>query len=427
MVKPRVNRPRSTPREFIVLVGGPSNTFNGYTEIDASGNDVARPKPVTLNDLKKYLPPPPSQPNPTLVGTHDLYWANFLDPVHRLFRLGIASPLPGDIVTVMVFASAYKERSEEDFDASPHNPINRNSPWVLNKFPYDPTVRADEQGQIKPPIKNPPNRKPSPSLSKPVSDRRIDHEILMRTTDEFSPLGHVVRRPTRASHWLDIVHDLPRRCVLEQAVIDFSPPRMTRVLVKMLLMQDKAELFQYLSTGKWVGAHAKHLLDTVDEDDLAQGGIDLDAGKNFDFHAAGKVPPQAAKFWNQLPSVDRKHVKIQRLDYIGHSTKDFILLQYGQKNDKGQVPEGEVFFDADELKSQAFGAGPKPHFAADAECQLWGCNLGQGSGCFAEKLSDLVTVSAFNSESTFEHIVDSDDAMPLVDNGGNLVVFLKPQ
>lgn len=423
MAKNKVARPRAVPREFIVVVGGPSNTFNGYTEFDpVKQEDKPRPKPGTLDDLKNYLPP---KPNPNFVGTHDLYWGNFVDPVHRLFKLGIAKPLPGDMVTVAVFFKPYEKRNDIDWVASPHNAVMwHKSPWVQQRTPYDSSVRKDEQGVDKPPSK-PTGKKKNPNFGKePVSDARIDHEILMRTTDESK--GPQIKRPRRPNHYADLIHDIPRRCVHGQLMLQSSDVVMPSVLVKLLLVRDLAELLGYLATGNWSGERAIHILDVGGtEEDLADVGINEET--TFDFYARGKVPPQALKFWKKVPVVDRKHVKIQRLDYFGHSNNEFWFLQYGLTNDKGKLPEGEVLVSAKTLIDQTFAFGPKPHFAKDSEAFFWGCSLGEPGG-MAEKLVQLVpAVTACNDLTSYEGIADSDDSMPVPVPGGKFITFLKPQ
>jgi len=421
MAKNKVARPRTAPREFVVVVGAPSNTFNGYVQLKPGTNeDEPRPKPHTLGELANYLPP---NPNPNFVGTHDLYWANFVDPVHRLFRLGIAQPEPGDLVTVAVFFKPYELRADADWNASPYNMLAwRNSPWVRGKEPYDPLIFASSQGVAKAPQK-PTSRKADPKFkSEPVSDARIDHEILMRTTKEDDSTA-ALKRPRRPSHWIDLLHDIPRRVVMGNPQLIADPPALPRVLVKLILIRDLAELLGYLATGNWAGERAIHLLDTHDEEDMANGGIHEDS--TYDYHALGKVPQHALKFWKQVPVVDRKHVKIQRLDYFGHSNEDSWFLRYGWGNDKGEMPVGEVTVDASMLLDQTFAFGPKPHFAPDAVCQMWGCSLGT-PGRMAEQLSKLIPeVIASNDLSTYEHIADSDSTMPEPIPGGSFVTFKK--
>jgi hypothetical protein len=422
MAVSKVSRPRTVPREFIVVVGGPSNTFNGYLGFDAAGNAILPKKPRTLDDLKTYLPPPPGQPNPTGIATHDLYWGNFVDPVHRIFSLGIAKPEPGDMVTVAIMLKLYQKRNLTDWDASPHNPNNRFSPWVRGKSPYDPSVLLGLQGTNKPAQRPTLQRKGPPPGAQPVSDTRIDHEILMRTTDEGT--GLIVKRPARPTHYIDLIHDIPRRCVTGNMLLDDKKIVLPRVLVKIIFIREFGELLGYLATGNWIGDRAKHLLDTVDEEDMANAGINEDT--TFDFHVRGSAPQFALKFWKDVPRVRRKHVKIHRLDYIGHSDKDAWFLSYGTKNDKGVEPVSEIVADSFTLTDETFAFGDKPHFTPDAVCQMWGCNLGQPGG-MAEGVSKLIPeVVASNIETTFEQIADSDTALPEPMAGGQFVTFRKP-
>lgn len=424
MVDPKVSRPRKLPVEYLIVVGGPCNTFNCYTFVDpVSGDEKGRPKPNTLDDLvKNYLPPKVGQPNPLFIGTHDIYWANFIDPIHRLFTQGHASPRPGDLVTVALFLPPYLARADNDWDASPHNALlHRNSPWVRGKDPYDPLVRSSEQASQKSPQKPTfPIRNPAPPNPNPVvSQARIDHEILMRTTSANTT---IIKRPTRPNRYIDIIHDIPRRCVLGSQTLTLGPPFLKNVLVKIIFIRDVAELVGYMAHGLWAGERATHLLDTRSEED--QGDTpSIEQGATYDFHAAGGPPAQAHPFWRSVPVVDRQHVKIQELHYVGHSAPEFWLLQYGTRNDKGEVPVGEVVLNAKDLLDNTFTFGPKPHFTKDAMCKMWGCFTGEPRG-MAEQMSALIpTVIACPDATSFEFVADETDRAMPVPSSGDFVEF----
>jgi hypothetical protein len=276
-----------------------------------------------------------------------------------------------------------------------------------NKAPQNPTVPGTPA----------PKNKPGP-----VPDTRLDHEILMRTTDEGD--GRIIKRPRRPSHYIDLIHDLPRRCILGNMTLDEGNIVLPSVLVKIIFIRELGELLGYLSTGNWAGDRAKHPFDAVDEADMVNVGINDDT--TFDFHVRGKVPQQALKFWQDNPLVRRKHVKIQRIDYIGHSDFFNWYLGYGTKNDKGELPLSEILVSAKTLIEDTFAFGQKPHFAPDALCQFWGCFTGAPGG-MAEQLTKLVpTVVACDTTTTFEHIANDDQAMPQPVPGGTMMVYIKP-
>lgn len=195
------------PREYICIVGGPTNTFNGYyttielregtptpssvpRRYDIHGEEIVPflrqqwyreddrtiftggPRPRNRGDLKYYrdFEPLPVDVKPEddfeawrrngwsanavyelqqrmwkasdtdswQAGTHDKYWANFVDPAARLYRnpgdlpepLKRPKPRRGDIVTFLVYAPAYELRQKVDWDASNHNPIHRDKAGV---------------------------------------------------------------------------------------------------------------------------------------------------------------------------------------------------------------------------------------------------------------------------------------------------------
>ncbi|MCA9311058.1 MAG: hypothetical protein KDA21_07620, partial [Phycisphaerales bacterium] len=175
---------RRAPREYIVIVGAPTNFFNGYYTFvglqealrrgeppDGSWDfQVAGPDPRTRREIDWYLDFTPKalpiaadapdhvwkqhgwsrqardelkkrswRPEQTMSwpsSTHDLYWGNFIDPAMRLYQfeapftppLTRPRPQPGDILTYLVYHPGYLLRDTIDFDASPHNMEHRHKP-----------------------------------------------------------------------------------------------------------------------------------------------------------------------------------------------------------------------------------------------------------------------------------------------------------
>lgn len=407
----RPARPRRTPVEYIVVVGGPSNTFNGYYFYDpAKDEDVAQAHPKNLAGIAEYIGGSPGKPVPS---THDLYWANFVEPAVRLFGDGIATPSPGDIVSVLVYLPAYVARDAVDWQASPWNGLlHRDSPWVRGKDPYDPTVRLHDQGKVAPPQPKTPisnkKDKPKPKPKGADPEHVLDHDILMRTTSPNEIAKGVIKRPQRGEHYLDLIHDIPRKIVFGPKL--GGTPRLPQVLVKLLLLRTPDELFAYLSKGDWSGEHWRHILDKHDEDDM--GGPPLsDCG--FDF-AATRPPSWAEAEWQKLPKVDRKTVKIKRFDYFGHSDGEGFYLKYGLTNDKGEVPQSEVTVDNPEWKSKL----KRDVLTHDAVAQLWGCFQGSGTAeVFAKTFKEVVACA---DAVLYTNVIEG---MPKPDSGSSWTTF----
>ncbi|MBK9196494.1 MAG: hypothetical protein IPO17_16235 [Flavobacteriales bacterium] len=258
-------------KEYVILVGGTSNTYNGYGKWVGAGAGSAftlNPAPATLADVDDYINAAKGNE------THDKYWADFLEPVSRLITNKVFQPKPNDIVTVMVYYPPYLKRQERDWKSSPWNTAKwRNSPWVAGKDPYDATVRLTEQGSI-PTKQTPTTPVKSGSVSTSyatqlVSEQEVDHEILMRSTNE-TILGAqtYAKRPRRSTEWMDAIHDIPRLIVYGPML--GGTPKLRMVMVKVLLVSEPQQILDYMADGKVTnGRYWQHLLDTHDEDAMA--------------------------------------------------------------------------------------------------------------------------------------------------------------
>jgi hypothetical protein len=418
-----------TPQEHIILVGGPSNSYNGYGKVvdDGTGTMVFKlnPAPTTLGGVDAFI-------NSSLGNvTHDKYWADFLEPVPRLFTNGLVKPKENDIVTVIVYYPPFMKRQERDWAASPWNTQKwMNSPWVNGKDPYDPMVKYVDQGAIVTTSAPTSSTSATPPknldyATQKVSEERIDHEILMRSTTETRTAAQTYsKRPTGPNQWIDDIHNVPRRILYGNTL--GGAASMRGVLVKILLVNDPQQILEYLAMGKLSTKprYWKNLLDTYDEEDM--GNMEGPSGSNvsdtwWDYaFAPSKMPaagqqPNVPAAWKDTPDVDRRKVKIARLDYFGHSNQSALFLKYAWANNKGDaaVPHGEVLLTADEVNSALAG---KNATTTQAEAKLWGCSLGND---FADKLTESFSyVQAAESLTTFENVLSSPTAMPEPVSGG---------
>ncbi|GIG56046.1 hypothetical protein Lfu02_04180 [Longispora fulva] len=410
------------PTEHVILVGGPSNWYNGFgKEIeDPPGSEVEfelNPPPVTVDQVNEYI-------NANLGNvTHDKYWGSFLEPVPRLFERGLATPRPGDIVTIIVFYPPFGMRNDTDWEASPYNPKWRGSPWVLGRSPYDPRVRASQQGAI--PTKTEPTPKrtrPRPSMNTDdVDEDRIDHEILMRCTSQDRRPGQTYEmRPTRLEENLDHIYELPRRLLKGPTFSGAS--RLPGVLVKLLMITDASEAVDYISHGLLAGQKWVHALDAggseEDQPDLeGPGGGDY----TRTWFVAFGVPPNsaAARYWDDA-AIDRSKVKISRFDYFGHSSSDAFFLQYGWKNVKGDPTgvRGEAIITKDRLDERLADARA---FAPGAVAHLWGCYLADDMAPVLRKY--VSKVIAAEGRTDYEGLVGNPAALPVPADQGSWTVL----
>lgn len=414
-----VNTP--LPDEYIVLVGGPTNTFNGYTYLDTAKNEyLPVPHPKNLKNLKSYI----RRYNGAHPVTHDLYWANFLDPAVRLFSLGLAKPKPGDIVTIIVYLKPYLWRQSADWDASPYNLLlHRDSPWVRHKADFDPYV---QQGLVPPgpPLPDPPSG-PRNALSQPAPPRAIvpnerdaereeviNHHILMQTTTGNT--GEVIKRPENGHHYQDYIHDIPKKIIYGPML--GGEPRLPNVLVRLLLINDQATFQNYVTTGAFPGEHWIHMLDKHSEADMGSGARVNEKGAFYD-QALGVTDRSWAHRWRKIfathaktPGVNRQKIKVKRFDYFGHSGRTGFWTIFGWGNKKGENPRdlkhGEYW-----RSGEGFPAPGAKVFARDASAWLWGCSLG---AYYAPRLTDhFKKVTASEALTDFSGILSSPSAMPV--------------
>lgn len=400
------------PEEYLCVVGAPSNTFNGYMYVDRAKYEwVPCTRPLELKEVPAYIKGP-LKDDPAL--THDQYWANFLDPAVRLYANGIARAQAGDLVTFAVWAVPYMWRLRKDWDASPHNPVHENSPWVRGKPGYDPMVGdGSVPFRVKlPPVprlgtNNPPPKKATTSVGV-LPDRIIDHDILMRTTSDNKDL--VIKRPTTSFEYMDYIHKMPRKVVFGPML--GGKPQLENVLVKLLFFNQPDQLIKYINSGAWSGPYWRNVLDTVDERDM--GSNWSDEWQTY-YDMAMYVSNDWRGRWKRLlagpaklPGVDRQKIKIRRMDYIGHSGEDWWYLTYGWDNIKGELPtpDPKGLIDTQMLVSSLDVRA----FTRKAMAQLWGCNQGKK---MAQELTVLFdSVVACPESTSFWNILNDERQMP---------------
>ena len=291
------------PVEYLILCGGPSNFYNGFGKETSSGFTLNK-APTTLEEVSDYC-------NETKGNvTRDLYWANFIEPVHRLFRSEIAKPKPGDIVTIMLYRPPYDFRAERDWDSSPWNTMAwHDSPWVSGKDSYDPYVRISDQGNT--PVISIPTLPKVPKKSDPgkvpvsASEARIDHEILMRTTREDLRPGQTYgMRPRQTHSWLDAIHDLPRRVMFGDMLGGKS--LIPGVQVKLLVCPDEVSILNYITEGAFDDAvYWRHMLDVASfEDDIPDQDPFDKTTRIFDVAASRPKKGVDIAHWKKTPAGD---------------------------------------------------------------------------------------------------------------------------
>src|SRR5262245_29704560 len=98
----RSNKLQATAQEYLIIVGAPSNMFNGYVfeEVDQLKTSPTKPPASAANaEVTKYIIGDPNNRN----YTHDRYWANFLFSAVTLMQKGSFRPEPGDILTFAIY------------------------------------------------------------------------------------------------------------------------------------------------------------------------------------------------------------------------------------------------------------------------------------------------------------------------------------
>ena len=400
------------PEEYVVLVGSCTNSFNGYEYYDAAKGDFAgMPHPKNVRGVKTFIHGYPGAP----ASTHDLYWANFLDPATRLYSQGIVQPREGDIVTIVVYLKGYLWRQKLDWDASPYNSLlHRDSPWVRGNPAFDPYAqRRGPRLPVPVPARRGAFENPAPppvyKVNAEDAEEVINHHILMQTTSENT--AEAIKRPKNAHDYEDYIHDLPRKIIFGPTL--GGEARMPNVLVRLLLVNDQAAFHNYIETGEFSGERWIHLLDKHSEDDMSSGARVNDTGSFWDQALAASDKKWIIR-WAKMSAaghvkggrVNRKKIKIKRFDYVGHSADNCFYILYGWGNQKGERPDGDKFCEFWFAKNFPSKAG----FTRDATAWLWGCNLGKE---FARDLTDrFKTVTAAEIETDFTHILDTGASMP---------------
>ncbi len=422
-----------------MIVGGPSNTFNGYGHWHRSPLYHAEPRPASTKpaDITKFIrgDPAHSVPGDPIIeptSTHDYYWANFLYSAVKLVELRgrvpeAISPAFGDLLTFMVWLPSYYgakvagqrvDRSYVDWRASPYNQFLHGNSAYVNAKPYNPAFRVGDQNTA-PPRPQTPHPGKTTSTTPPVysaDEDDIDHEILMRTTGEVDssgkpmPDGGFPKRMHDPDAYIDALTDLPQRLIYGSKWGQHSPvldvPPLLGVYVKVLFVRSVDDLWTYLNTGVWNGDRRLAMTELVDEDHMSRGDIDdcTWAGQGL-MKKDVKTP-----LWDTAPSVKRSKCKIRRLDYVGHST-DALYLEYGIQNSKGSA-EGPV---ASELIDGAeMAANLKPEsLASNVKIYLWGCTLAEQ---FAPLIVPLVkspkSIRASIGRTSFDDILGSEKNLP---------------
>ena len=243
----------------------------------------------------------------------------------------------------------------------------------------------------------------------------------MRTTSANK--DGIIKRSYDGQDLIQYIHNMPRKVVYGQSLSGDAV--MPDVLVKLLLFNQVSDLAAYLKTGAFPAAkYWKHILNTVDERDMGSMIQVTDAGRYYDavLHFSGR--PWAAR-WKRLlklgatpPEVNRAKIKIKRFDYIGHSDGQSFYLDYGWANKKGELPNKEVIA---MYTDEVLDALPKSAVTGDAFAYLWGCNLGEQMG--PSLTVPFKEVVACETSTYFDHILDSDAAMPVPGPGHHWKTF----
>jgi hypothetical protein len=425
-------------REHVVVVGGPSNTFNGYGHWHQTDTYHAETRPADTSpaNIAKYLRGDPAHvvagdPITEPTSTHDYYWANFLYSAVKLVELRgrvpeAITPAKGDLLTFLVWLPSYYgatvtgqrvDRSFVDWQASPYNSALHHGSAYVNATPYNPTFRNSAQNTSPPRPQTPPSAK-STKTTPPVysaAESDINHEILMRTTGEVDaagkpmPDGGFRKRMHDPDAYVDALTDLPTRICYGSKWGQFAPvldvPPLLGVYVKVLFVRDVASLFDYLNTGTWTGDRRLGLTELVDEDHMSRGDIDGCTWAGRGFAKKGTKTP----LWDTAPSVTRSKCKIRRLDYVGHSAPESMFLEYGIQNSKGEEPGATVELTEADVVAKL----DRKALASNVKIYLWGCFLG---GSLAPKLGPLVTnpksIRACVGRTMFDGILGTETALP---------------
>jgi len=424
--KPIVKRPRNPAHEYIVLVGAPSNLFNGFYHLDFANRKVvpeAAPVDASEPEIRKYVRGTAGHPDSHRehTTTHDFYWANFIYSAVKLVESGVVRPGHGDILTFIIHVPPYLLRQSRDWDASPYNYLlHGRKHWTGTAKPYDRSLRADEQGSLgSTPLPHTSDEPAVPQAPPSRSEPDINHQILMWTVAEHPIDGGFHKRAIDVFAYEKAIADIPRRLIRGSKFGTFPPvtrtvPPLLGVHIKLLLMTEPSQLYDYLKLGTWPDGHEwPHWEDIYDE---AHAG-DMRRMSECTWGAYElRHPKYRYRNWDPAPSVNRSRVKIKRFDYFGHSgggrtaTEEAFWLQYGWTNAKGEHSKRETFISTSDLE---------PHlsrgiFAKDSFAQLWGCNLGRFMGpMFARYMDKVVACPGLTS---FNDILKDGVSLPRPDD-----------
>ena len=319
------------PEEYIVLIGGPTNTFNAWwSDVnlrpghpDASrlgGFWAAQPAPRTMREIDYYLGQKPSAVDPAKAGdpkewqrrgwsetarkdlaarawdtryvdargpeTHDRYWGNFIDAAARLYSQ--SSPLAGplrrpapskdDIVTFMVYAPAYEARQRLDWKASPYNPIHRHKHGIKGNPLYDPTAtRGSDPVNL---------REYYPDLDKPITytehDKREQEKLRQKEEEarrnyKDQPLSdtdidHYILMRTTSENQGRIIKRPPTNYAYFDYLEDVlrNAVKVKGTMTKILFFSHPNQVIHYIGSGKWVGEQRKGMVDESEIEELAR-------------------------------------------------------------------------------------------------------------------------------------------------------------
>jgi hypothetical protein len=460
------------PQEYIVIVGGCTNTFNGWhsfmndaTDTDSIWNPMPSPQnqyemqfmfktpqAVDINtiDKSKWTEYGWSEygvgelkgkgwngktVHPQHPESHDLYWGNFIDPATRLyFQTGSLSnphqrpePKKGDIVTFFIYYTAYRKRNRLDWRASPYNFYNRNK-YVDPKL--NPTAAA-WWGRPTTPSTNKVTI-PGPPITRTVHDienekKRKEADQKAREADKVKKLeeddvnfyilmsttsentDHAIKRPKNDNHYFEYMRG------------DWGDGPLGSVykfgaLCKVFFFTDINQIVDYVQRGKWVGKEWDGGPDTAD-DGTSKNYVFMPGRPVYRdiYNRPLKVTTPWYKHWDKTPNVDRDLIKIRRFDYFGHSDASNMILEYGWSNEKGEPPDYDYTMVFDDLRI-IFKGKVLTH---DATAELWGCNLGanndDGTPGIAPQLAELLFpggVVAADVRTIFDHVLDNESNMP---------------
>jgi hypothetical protein len=471
MATSRLGTRNDPPQEYVILVGGPSNTFNGY--IFDNLTPSTPPVDSSAVEVKKYTRGTVAGRVP---GTHDRYWANFIYAAVKLVETGRMRPQPGDILTLIVYLPGFYLRTQKDWRASPFNPKHWQNGWVYRTYPYSPysvPPVADASQGAKPdsaaingvqPIRNNIYVEPYPRDSNNINLTIFMLEINDMKTGPNAPDpphpempdGGFPRLSRDPSEHMNLILNIPARLAFGSRYFFGSPPDGVRdnipplrdVTVKMLFIDDDlSKFYDYLTLGAWTGPRYRLGMQRGGSEGeeasphqplfnvtWGPGGagesrrvlsvsmtLDGDGNPSDGATWSAWVPPYLLGTDTETnPAVDRSRVKIKQFHYFGHSggdgTLDYLYLRYGWDNRKGEYPAGELYIPRDTLQETLSNA-PEPIFSDQSLAKLWGCHLAKAApdDSITRVLGNFATKSiGSNGYVDYAPVIDAGapDAMP---------------